>query len=154
MGTNGNGECDGNSCFFILSSLFSPAINFPALTSLLQMFSNNMNLNANKLPILVPSTASSNITSTSHHGSNQSLNIPEQQQQQPLNSPRSTLTTNSNNADSSLLICGPTASGLAHSNPPFAPPLPLYGNSATTLANPGAGREDFLRANIVFNFSI
>ena len=101
------------------------------------MFSNNINLNANKLPILVPSNASSNITSTSHHGSTQSLNIPEQQQPS-LNSPRSTLTTNSNNTDSSLLICGPTANSLTHSNPPFPP---LYGNSATTLANPGAGRE-------------
>ena len=95
-----------------------------------------MNLNANKLPILVPSNASSNIPSTSHHGSNQSLNIPEQQQQHLLNSPRSTLTTNSNHTDSSLLICGPTASSLAHSNPPF------YGNSA---ANSGAGKENRMR---------
>lgn len=127
MGNNGNGN--QLICSLIdLESSFS-AINFPALNNLLQMFSNNMNLNANKLPILIPSNASSNIPSSSHHGSNQSLNIPDQQQ--ALNSPR---TTNSNTTDSSLLICGPTA----HSNPPFTP---LYGNNAGSLTNSGAGRE-------------
>jgi hypothetical protein len=101
------------------------------------MFSNNMNLNANKLPILIPSNSSSNITSSSQHGSNQSLNIPEQ-------SPRSTLPSNSNNSESSLLMCGPNThlnsnNGLTHNNTPFPP---LYANSASPLPNAGAGNLD------------
>jgi CUG-BP- and ETR3-like factor len=115
MGTNGN------------------AINIPALNNLLQMFSNNMNLNTSKLPILIPSNSSSNITSSSQHGSNQSLNIPEQ-------SSRSTLLSNSNNNESSLLMCGPNThlnsnSGLPHNNIPFSP---LYANNASPLPNAGA----------------
>ncbi len=101
------------------------------------MFSNNMNLNTNKLPILIPSNTSSNINSNSPHGSNQSLNIPDQQH--TINSPRSPLTSNSNNNDSSLLLCGHNThlnsnNGLTHNNTPFTP---LYTN------NPGAGKLNF-----------
>jgi hypothetical protein len=104
------------------------------------MFTNNMNLNANKLPILVPSNSSSNITSSSQHGSNQSLNIQEQQQQQhTLNSPRSPLSSNSNTNDSSLLMCGPNT----HLNPPSNTPYPpLYANNASPLSNAGAGKSN------------
>ena len=111
-------------------------INFPALNSLLQMFSTNMNINGNKLPILVPSnSSSSNITSSSQHGSNQSLNLPEQQQH-PINSSRSPLPSNSANNESSLLMCGPNThlnsnSSLSHNHAPFPT---LYPN------NTGAGK--------------
>jgi CUG-BP- and ETR3-like factor len=110
------------------------AINFPALNNLLQMFTNNMNLNPNKLPILVPSNSSSNITSSSQHGSNQSLNNPEQH---TIHSPRS---SNSNNNDSSLLMCGPNThlnsnNGLTPNNTPYPP---LYTNNASSLPNAGA----------------
>jgi len=123
-----------NSFYFI-------AINYPALNNLLQMFTNNMNLNANKLPILVPSNSSSNITSNSQHGSNQSLNIQEQQQH-TLNSPRSPLSSTSNNNESSLLMCGLNThlnpnSGLTSSNNPYPT---LYANNANPLPNAGAGK--------------
>jgi hypothetical protein len=106
------------------------------------MFSNNMNLNTSKLPILIPSNSSSNITSSSQHGSNQSLNIPEQ-------SSRSTLLSNSNNNESSLLMCGPNThlnsnSGLPHNNIPFSP---LYANNASPLPNAGAGKYHFKEIN-------
>jgi hypothetical protein len=106
------------------------------------MFTNNMNLNANKLPILVPSNSSSNITSNSQHGSNQSLNIQEQQQQHTLNSPRSPLSSTSNNNESSLLMCGLNThlnpnSGLTSSNNPYPT---LYANNANPLPNAGAGK--------------
>jgi hypothetical protein len=104
------------------------------------MFTNNMNLNANKLPILVPSTSSSTINSNSQHGSNQSLNI--QEQQHTLHSPRSPLSSNSNNNDSSLLMCGPNThlnpnSGLTSNNSPYPP---LYANNVSSLPNAGAGK--------------
>jgi hypothetical protein len=105
------------------------------------MFTNNMNLNTNKLPILVPSNSSSN----SQHGSNQSLNIPEQQHTRNANN-------TSYNNESSLLMCGPNTnspsnthlipnSGLTSaittpSNPSY--PSPLYANTASPLANAGA----------------
>jgi CUG-BP- and ETR3-like factor len=88
------------------------AINFGALNNLLQMFTNNMNLNGNKPPLLPPPPGtSSNMTLSSQHGSNQSLNIQEQQQQQhTLNSPRPPPPPNPNNStynnESSLLMCG------------------------------------------------
>ncbi len=129
-------------------SFYFIAINYPALNNLLQMFTNNMNLNANKLPILVPSNSSSNITSNSQHGSNQSLNIQEQQQQQQhtLNSPRSPLSSSSNNNDSSLLMCGLNThlnpnSGLTSSNNPYPT---LYANNANPLPNAGAGQLNFI----------
>ncbi|CAF0931465.1 unnamed protein product [Rotaria sordida] len=127
-------------------------INFPALHSLLQMFTNNMNLNGNKLPILVPSNTSSN----SQHGNNRSLNIQEQQQQLTLDSPRLPLSSNSNNTsynnESSLLMCGPNTNGPpnTHLNPnssltptiatpnngPYPPTMPpLYANSPSSLSN-------------------
>ena len=88
------------------------AINFAALNSLLQMFNNNMNLNGNKPPLLPPpqTGASPNMNLSSQHGSNQSLNIQEQQQSQhPLSSPRSSHLPNPNaatyNNESSLLMC-------------------------------------------------
>ena len=69
-----------------------------------------MNLNGNKPPLLPPpptSGASSNMTLSSQHGSNQSLNLPDQQHS--LSSPRSTHPPNPNagnfNNDSSLLMC-------------------------------------------------
>ena len=121
------------------------AINFPALNNLLQMFTNNMNLNTNKLPIPVPSN--------SQHGSNQSLNIPEQQH--TLNSPRNSNNSSYNN-ESSLLMCGPNTnspsnthlipnSGLTStittpSNPSYPPTIsPLYATTPSPLANAGAG---------------
>ena len=85
-----------------------------------------MNLNANKLPILIPSNSSSNINATSQHESNQSLNIPEQ-------SSRTNLPLNSNTNESSLLMCGPNT----HNNTPFTP---LYANTASPLPNAGAGK--------------
>jgi len=145
--------------FFFIKFLLFLAINFPALNNLLQMFTTNMNLNANKLPILVPSNSSSNITLSSQHGSNQSLNIPEQQH--TLHSPRSQLSSNSNptsyNNESSLLICGPntnnpqnthlnsnsslTSTIATHSNGPYPPRMaPLYANSASSLPNASAGK--------------
>ena len=135
------------------------AINFPALNNLLQMFTNNMTLNGNKLPILVPSNSS-----TSQHGTNQSLDIQEQQQQQQqqtLNSPRSPLSSHSNNTsyntDSSLLICGPNGNSPqnTHLNPnsslssniptpntgPYLPTMsPLYTNNTNSLSNASAGK--------------
>ena len=100
------------------------------------MFTNNMNLNTNKVPVLVPTNATSNITSSSQHGSNQSLNIPEQQQS--INSPRSPLATNANNNDPSLLMCGPNTTSYP----------PLYTNNA----NPG--KESSIIRNFPNRFSI
>lgn len=111
----------------IILCLFILAINFPALNNLLQMFTNNMNLNTNKVPILVPS----NSTSNSQHGNNQTLNI---QEQHTLNSPRS---TNSNTNDSSLLMCGPNTN-LTPNNTPYPP---LYTNNTNPLSNAGTGNE-------------
>ncbi|CAF1163170.1 unnamed protein product [Adineta steineri] len=137
-------------------------INFPALNNLLQMFTNNMNLNPNKLPILVPSNSSSNMTSNSQNGSNQSLNLHEQQQpqqQHTLNSPRSPLSSNSNNTsyntDSSVLMCGLNTnspqnthinpnnnltSTISTSNNNLYPPTmpPVYANNVNSLANASA----------------
>ncbi|CAF3390638.1 unnamed protein product [Rotaria sp. Silwood1] len=130
-------------------------INFPALNNLLQMFTNNMNLNCNKLPILVPPNTSSNMTSNSQHGNNRSLNIQEQQQL-TLDSPRLPLSSNSNNTsysnESSLLMCGPNTNGPPNthlnpnssltptiatpSNAPYPPTMPpLYANSPSSLSN-------------------
>jgi len=119
------------------------------------MFTNNMNLNANKLPLLVPSNSSTN----SQQGSNQSINISEQQQQQQhsINSPRNSSNTSYNN-ESSLLMCGPNTNGPSNthlipnsgltstittpSNPPYPPTIsPLYANTASPLTNAGAGKS-------------
>jgi hypothetical protein len=110
-----------------------------------------MNLNPNKLPILIPSNSSSNMTSNSQHGSNQSLNIPEQQ-----HTPRNSNNASYNN-ESSLLMCGPNTNGpspnhlipnsgltsniTTPSNTPYPPTMsPLYANTASPLANAGAGK--------------
>ncbi|CAF1397918.1 unnamed protein product, partial [Adineta ricciae] len=125
------------------------AINYPALNNLLQMFTNSMNLNGNKLPILVPSNSS-----PSQHGNNQSVDIQEQQQHTG-SSPRSPLSSNSNNTsyntDSSLLMCGPNGNTPqnTHLNPnsslpttntaPYLPAMsPLYPNNANALSNASA----------------
>lgn len=81
------------------------------MNNLLQMFTNNMNLNGNKPPLLPPTTSgtSSNMNLSSQHGSNQSLNIHDQQQQHTLNSPRPpppNLNNGNYNNESSLLMCG------------------------------------------------
>ena len=149
------------------------AINFAALNNLLQMFNNNMNLNGTKPPLLPPppSGASSNMNLSSQHGSNQSLNLPEQQHS--LNSPRSTHPPNPNagsfNNDSSLLMCAtgayssPGPSSSTTSGPPanhhpqngglpsavstpgsasYPPAMAsLYTNSASPLSNGGAGKK-------------
>ncbi|CAF1595755.1 unnamed protein product [Rotaria magnacalcarata] len=130
-------------------------VNFPALNNLLQMFTNNMNLNGNKLPILVPPNSSPNMSSNSQHGNNRSLNIQEQQQI-TLDSSRLPLSSNSNNTsysnESSLLMCGPNANGQpnTHLNPnssltptiatpssgSYPPTIPsLYANSPSSLPN-------------------
>ena len=131
------------------------AINYPALNSLLQMFTNNMSLNPNKLPILVPSNTSSH----AQHATNPSHDLHEQQQH-TLTSPRSPLSSNSNNTsyntDSSLLMCGPAANSPqnGHLNPnsslsssipqtsagPYHPAMsPLYASNTNSLSNPSAG---------------
>ncbi|CAF3870745.1 unnamed protein product [Rotaria sp. Silwood2] len=90
------------------------SINFAALNNLLQMFTNNMNLNGNKPPLLAPPPppgTSSNMTISSQHSSNQSLNI--QEQQHTMNSPRPPPPPNPNNGtynnESSSLMCGTSA---------------------------------------------
>jgi hypothetical protein len=151
--------------------MFFLAINFGALNNLLQMFSNNMNLNGNKPPLLPPPHppgTASNMTLSSQHGSNQSLNI--QDQQHTLNSPRPPPPNPNNgtyNNESSLLMCGAGAynsggpspnnggglptnhhtqnGGLTTSvgtpgNGPYPPTIPsLYANSGSALSNGGAG---------------
>jgi hypothetical protein len=145
------------------------AINFAALNNLLQMFTNNMNLNGNKPPLLPPTTSgnSSNMNLSSQHGSNQSLNI--QDQQHTLNSPRPpppNLNNGTYNNDSSLLMCGTggynnsgpspnngggpltnhhnqngglTPSVATPGNNPYPPSIPsLYANSGSPLSNGGA----------------
>lgn len=130
------------------------------------MFTNNMNLSGNKMPILVPPNSSPNITSNAQqHGNNRSLNLSEhqhQQQQLTLDSPRLPLSSNSNNAsyknESSLLMCGPNTNGpqnthlnpnssltstiAAPNNGPYPPPTmpPLYQNSPSSLSNTGTGK--------------
>jgi hypothetical protein len=69
-----------------------------------------MNINGNKPPLLQQQPgASSNMNLSSQHGSNQSLNM-QDQQQHTLNSPRPPPSQNPNNGtynnDSSLLMCG------------------------------------------------
>jgi hypothetical protein len=126
------------------------AINFAALNNLLQMFSNNMNLNGNKPPLLSAPNPSSNMNLSSQHGSNQSLNIQEQHTR--LSNQNNT----SYNNESSLLMCGPnpnsppnthhnqnsglTPSIATASNGPYPSAVPsLYANSASPLSNNGAG---------------
>lgn len=74
------------------------------------MFTNNMNINANKVPLLIPTNSSS----TSQHSTNQTHNLSDQQ---TLNSSRSTLPTNSTTNDSSLLMCGPSNTSYPHLYP-------------------------------------
>jgi CUG-BP- and ETR3-like factor len=143
------------------------AINFAALNNLLQMFTNNMNLNGNKPPLLPPPPGtSSNMTLSSQHGSNQSLNI-QDQQQHTMNSPRPPPPPNPNNGtynnESSLLMCGTgvynsggpspnnngptnhhnqngglTPSVATPANGPYPPSIPsLYANSGSPLTNGG-----------------
>ena len=126
-----------------------------------------MNLNGAKLPLLVPPNPSSNLTLTSPHGSNQSLNMQEQQQH-ALNSPRapvspgSTATTYNN--ESTLFMCAsgtynnlvpnPNNIGVHHSQsrdavghlatPNNSHYPPLYGNGASALPTSGAGRCRFM----------
>ena len=120
LSNNGNGKS--------FREILSPhcaaflAINFPALNNLLQMFSNNMTLNGNKpplLPPLQPSGTSSNMNLSSQHGSNQSLNL--QEQQHNLNPSRSSHPSNPNAAtysnESSLLMCATGAYNNAGPNP-------------------------------------
>jgi hypothetical protein len=131
-----------------------------------------MNLNGNKPPLLPPPPGtSSNMTLSSQHGSNQSLNIPEQQQH-TLNSPRPPpphLNNNTYNNESSLLMCGTNAynsggpspnngnglptnhhnqnGGLTPSvatpgNSPYPTTMPsLYANSGSPLSNGCAGMQ-------------
>jgi hypothetical protein len=114
------------------------------------MFTNNMNLNANKPPLLPPPPppgTSSNMTLSSQHGSNQSLNIQEQQQQHTLNSPRPpppNLNTNTYNNESSLLMCGTNAynSGGPSPNNGNGPPTNhpnQNGGLTPSVATPGNG---------------
>ena len=132
-----------------------------------------MNLNGNKPPLLAPPHppgATSNMTLSSQHGSNQSLNM--QDQQHALNSPRPpppNLPNNTYNNESSLLMCGTNAyNGGAHNsnnvngpsanhhnqnggltpavtapgNSPYPPTLPsLYANSGSPLANGCTGNN-------------
>jgi hypothetical protein len=109
-----------------IREMFFVAINFSALNNLLQMFTNTMNLNGNKPPILPPlplptTGTSSNLNVNSQHGSNQTLNLQEQQQQQQhtLNSPRSTHPPNTGvyNNESSLLMCATGAYNSAGPSP-------------------------------------
>ncbi|CAF1424011.1 unnamed protein product [Adineta steineri] len=127
------------------------AINFAALNNLLQMFSNNMNLNGNKPSLLPPTSGtSSNMNLNSQHDSNQSLNMQDQQQQQQqqhtLNSPRPPPPNPNNgtyNNDSSLLMCGTGAynSGGPSPNNTGGPPTNHHNQnggltpSATTPGN-------------------
>jgi len=130
------------------------AINFPALNNLLQMFTNNMNINGNKPPLLPPPPppppppgTSSNMTLSSQHGSNQSLNIQEQQQQHTLNSPRPPPPNPNNstyNNDSSLLICGTGAYNSGGPSPNNGGGLPTNhhnqnGGLTPSIATPGNG---------------
>lgn len=144
--------------------MFYTVVNVPALNNLLQMFSNNMNLSGNKLPILVPPNTSSNMTSNSQHGNNRSLNIQEPQQM-TLDSSRLTLSSNSNNTsynnESSLLMCGPNTNGLPNthlnpnsslaatiatpSNTPYPPTMPpLYANNPNSLSNTATGKIEMM----------
>lgn len=129
---------------FILNLIL--AINFGALNNLLQMFSNNMNISANKPPLLPPPPpgTSSNMTLSSQHGSNQSLNI---QDQHTLNSPRPpppNLNTNTYNNDSSLLMCSTNAytSGGPSPNNGNVPPTTHHnqnGGLTSSVATPATG---------------
>jgi CUG-BP- and ETR3-like factor len=124
------------------------AINFGALNNLLQMFSNNMSLNGNKPPLLPPPPppgTTSNMTLNSQHGSNQSLNV--QEQQHTLSSPRPpppNLTNNTYNTESSLLMCGTNAynSGGPSPNNGNVPPNNHHnqnGGLTPSVAAPGTG---------------
>lgn len=155
LSNNGNGKSKTNRIRSDASPSFSlSAINLAALNNLLQMFANNMNLNGNKPPLLpAPPTGPSapmNINLNSQHGSNQSLNLPEQQQQQQhsLNSPRSTHPANSNptayNNESSLLMCATGAYSSAGPSPnnPSAPPTnhhPANGGLPSAVSTAGNG---------------
>jgi hypothetical protein len=129
------------------SALFHLAINFGALNNLLQMFSNNMNLNGNKPSLLPPPGpgASSNMNLSSQHGSNQSLNV-QDQQQHALNSPRPPPPPNPNNGtynnESSLLMCGtgPYNGGGPSPNSTGGPPATHHNQSGgltPSVAAPG-----------------
>ncbi len=173
-GNNGTGNQISLSIDHLFSKKIFLAINFGAINNLLQMFTNNMNLNGNKPPLLPPPPpgTSSNMTLSSQHGSNQSLNV--QDQQHALNSPRPpppNLNNTAYNNDSSLLMCGTNAynSGgpspnngngppTSHHNPgngltpsvatpgngPYPPTMPsLYPNNGNTLSNGCAGMKLF-----------
>ena len=130
-----------------------------------------MNINGNKPPLLPPPPppgTTSNMNLSSQHGSNQSLNI--QEQQHTLSSPRPppNLTNNTYNTESSLLMCGTNAYNSGGPSPnngnvppanhhnqnggltpsvatpgtgPYPPTLPsLYANSGSQLSNGCAGK--------------
>ena len=120
------------------------------------MFINTMNLNDNKLSVLVELNSSSNATSNYQNITIRSLNIQEQQQHLTSDSPRlsssSNSSTTSHSNDSSLLMCGPNNhltpnSSLAKTiiQPNHGPYpstiLPLYGSSPSSLSTVGAGKR-------------
>nr|BAK03068.1 predicted protein [Hordeum vulgare subsp. vulgare] len=122
------------------------ALNFGALNNLLQMFSNNMNLNGNKPSLLPPPQGpgtSTNMNLSSQHGSSQSINV--QDQQHTLTSPRAPA-ANANNGtysnENSLLMCGagPYNNGGPSPNNAAGPPTTHHNqNGALTpaVATPG-----------------
>jgi len=150
-GNNGTGKVFFLSKFLLQYRLFL-AINLAALNNLLQMFSNNININGNKAPLLPPPPPS-NTGLNSQLDTNQSLNIPDQQH--ALNSPRippPNLNTTTYNNESSLLLCGTNVNGQPANhhnqngtpgNPAYPPTLPsMYANNANSLSNGCAGKRN------------
>ena len=130
------------------------AVNLAAFNNLLQMFSNNLNLNGTKVPLLVPSTPSS------PPGTNASLNL------QDLTSPRSNVpsasatgATTTYNPDPTLFMCnsgqfnglGLTPTPNTH---PYSPPIPpLYTNGSGTGRQVNASKFHFVSFRYASQFT-
>jgi len=129
-------------------------VNLAAFNNLLQMFSNNLNLNGTKVPLLVPSTPSS------PPGTNASLNL------QDLTSPRSNVpsasatgATTTYNPDPTLFMCnsgqfnglGLTPTPNTH---PYSPPIPpLYTNGSGTGRQVNASKFHFVSFRYASQFT-
>ena len=115
-------------------------MNVAAFSNLLQMFSNGMNLNGAKLPMIAQPNASA------PHGTNPLLNLQEQQHQASLglNSSRGPLSSNSTttstyNNDPTLYATNIPVHQHQNGNAagPMAPSV--YANSASSMSNSGGG---------------
>ena len=153
LGNNGTGKCgflSRKTRFFLMSFI---AINFGALNNLLQMFSNNVNLNGNKPSLLPPPQGpgtSTNMNLSSQNGSTQSLNV--QDQQHTLSSPRAPA-ANANNGtysnETSLLMCGagPYNNGGPNPNNAAGPPATHHNqNGALTPSVATSGTNPYTTA--------